>query len=254
MRIYPINMQPTGRQPSFTSLTRTVRDEHGRLKYRNTTNFFRNDLDWQNFADFVAEKYKMVNKVNVVCYACSDGSEPLSLLMLFKEKFPNGGKKFLPIVAKDIDKTVIESAKGDFINMDYHDERAINNYTAGRFRNYFVPPVRGFDVDPVLVKKQAILKEGISYATADITKDINSVPVNNTILFCKNFWPYLEDNKQRQQLVENIKNRLQRNCLVVIGNFDRVVDTHVMLSKAGFRRVMNLTNVYVPPLLTHLIR
>ena len=254
MRIYPVNYQTNRYQPAFQSVARTVRDEQGRLKYRNTTNFFRNDLDWQKFTDFITEKYKMTDKVNVVCYACSDGSEPLSLLMLMKEKFPDGGKKFLPITAKDIDNTVIEFAKGDFINMDFHDETAINKFTGGKFRKYFVPPVPGFDIDPVLVKKQPELCKNINYFVADITKDILTVPRDNTIVFCKNFWPYLADNQQRWKLVSNIKSRLRKNCLVVIGDYDRVSDTHQMFLKAGFRRVANLANVYAAALVRHLIR
>ena len=40
-------------KPGFTSNTRTVRNKSGQLLYRNTTNFFRSDLNWKEFGNFI---------------------------------------------------------------------------------------------------------------------------------------------------------------------------------------------------------
>ena len=103
MRI-AINPQSNIQNPLFTSNKRERGIKEDGTLNRNTTSFFRNDLIWGDFADLLIDKYKNENKVNVYCYACSDGSEPYSVAMLLISRLGlEGAKKFFPIIAVDKD-------------------------------------------------------------------------------------------------------------------------------------------------------
>ena len=230
--------------PSFGSNSRALYSKEGKLLYRTTTNFFRPDLDWERFGIFLREKYAHALKVNMLCYGCSDGSETLSILMMLKEFFGKDAKRFLPIVAKDIDKTVLYLAKSGSVEMDYHDHAAINRFTNNKFNDYFEQSNFVDIIDNIPVKLKAPLKKGIEYSYGNIMDDILSIPRKNTVLFCRNFWPYLKSPQERYKLALDLSSRLQDNCTLVIGSYDRIADVHFILSSAGFRRVKNLTNVY----------
>ena len=79
-------------------------------KHMNNTSFFRLYKIWEPTVKYLEERFKDVEKVNIYNLACSDGSEPLSLAMLIKSKFPYLAKKFLPIKAFDYDVNAIERA------------------------------------------------------------------------------------------------------------------------------------------------
>lgn len=245
MRINSITNTPYTYKPAFASNTRIVRGKDGRLLYRNTTNFFRDDLNWKEFAAFIREKYKNAEKVNVFSYACSDGSEPMSLVILLKEIFGQTSQKFLPVIAKDIDKTVIYFAKSDFVNMDYMDYEVINRYTGGKFDKYFVYPRGGIGFEyeyPVRVNPE--LNNQIKYSIADINVDTHNITDKNTILFCRNFWPYIKSTEERVNLLHKLTGKLKDNCLLVTGNYDDTVELGKILSEEGFTRVKGLPHVY----------
>ena len=89
--------------------------------HRNDTSFFRylkNAQDgnsknyWDSLVQYIGQKYANTPKVNVYNYACSDGSEPLSLLASLMTNFSeNFCKKFGIIQARDYDKEAIKNAK-----------------------------------------------------------------------------------------------------------------------------------------------
>ena len=244
MKINTITTSKLNYTPAFKSNNRTVRDKNGQFLYRNTTSFFREDLIWDKFVELIKEKYKNTDKVNIMCYACSDGSEPMSLAMLLRENFGEEAEKFFPIIAKDIDSTVIYTAKGDYVNMDYADFETINKYTGGNFEKYFKRPLGGIGIEyDYLIRMNPLFKKMINYSIADITKDVSNIPPENTIIFCRNFWPYIESAQERTQLVNNLAQQLKTNCTIVIGNFDDTVETHRLLRANGFRN-HKMTNVF----------
>ena len=109
------------RPPAFTSNFREVKKECGNILHRNTTNFFRQDLNWDDFTDCIIKKYKNQEKANVYCYACSDGSEPYSLAMMLIAKIGKEAQKFFPIIARDRDDFYLESAKAGKVLLTNYD-------------------------------------------------------------------------------------------------------------------------------------
>ena len=84
MRIAPISYS----SPSF-SANRVVysRKTHdNELKQVSCyTQFFRPDIKWDSFSSYLKERYHGVRMVNVINAACSDGSEPYSIIMALKK-------------------------------------------------------------------------------------------------------------------------------------------------------------------------
>ena len=111
MRILPIqnyNNKSISRnnKPAFQSWEREVfvksKDVFVKeLKHRNDTSFFRDGRFWSSLAYYMMYKYRDADKVGVYNYACSDGSEPYSLLMTLISIWGiENVKKYLPIKAK----------------------------------------------------------------------------------------------------------------------------------------------------------
>lgn len=225
--------------PNFNSNERVVRNKVGEILYRNTTNFFRSDLDWETLINHINEKYKNIDKVNIVCHACSDGSEPLSIAMLLEERLGEKAEKFFPIQAKDIDDIMIYTAKQGYAPMDLNDVEAINAMTNNKCDKYFKLPRYGVGLDTVNALINPKLTSKIEYSVADITNDIENLPQENIILFCRNMWPYIYDPGN---LILKIANHIKSNGTIVVGNYDKMSCIHNLLPRLGFKNIH--TNIY----------
>ncbi|MFQ8625418.1 MAG: CheR family methyltransferase [Candidatus Gastranaerophilaceae bacterium] len=107
---YPIN-QKHNIYPSFGTTARVgLLSNSVDYMYGTQSSMFRTDLDWMKFAQYLGTHFKDTKKVNVVCQACSDGSEPYTLaLALIHSLGTESAKKFFPINARDIDITNISN-------------------------------------------------------------------------------------------------------------------------------------------------
>ncbi len=78
---YPIH-QNHNIYPSFGSTTRVgLLSNSVDYIYSTQSSVFRTDLDWLKFVKYLGIHFKDAEKVNVVCQACSDGSEPYTLAL-----------------------------------------------------------------------------------------------------------------------------------------------------------------------------
>lgn len=234
MRITPINYN-FFITPSFKSNGIVTKNEKDEVVNRNTTFMFRNDIGpWDKFADYLIDKYKNTDKVNVCCYACSDGSEPVSLALILSEKCKDGAKKYFPIIAKDRDDNILKDAVSGELDIYQDDLEMINAFTDNKLLKYFhVIPKKNEDVYGRLKVKDNLRKE-IVYERTDFVDDIHKIPRENTVLMCRNFWPYLEDRYTQSRLIENLSHRLGENSVIVVGNFDNETDVPKELMRAGF--------------------
>ena len=85
------------------------------------TSMFRNDIQWEKFADFLHSKYKDVENVNIINGACSDGSEAYSLAISLINADKEKSKKFFPINAFDIDKQILDCGINGYIYLNYEE-------------------------------------------------------------------------------------------------------------------------------------
>lgn len=219
MKITPVN---NSNQQSFTSSLREVKDSTRKVVYKNVTGFFRADLNWDKFSTHLIENYKDQKKVNVYCYACSDGSEPYSLAMILIKKLgEKAAQKFFPIIAADIDEFMINKAKSGLIDVQMHEPLQITlsgidihkhiriGNTAKRMNgNYFY--------DGSVAEN---LKKNVIFRQADIVDDIDKIDAENSVVMFRNVWPYLKP-EQREKLIKKLDKNLGKTSMYVFGGFD----------------------------------
>jgi len=252
MRINSLNNYQYNNNPSFGLYIRTVKDtEANRVKNANFTLFFRDDLKWNKFIEYIDEKYKDTDKVNIYNYASSIGSEAYTMAMLLLENNGEKADKYFPIIAKDCDSHVIDIAQSGLISIHPEEEININNTTDKKFEKYFTIDrnVRfSYDKDKeteLNAKVNNILKNKVRFECADITQDYKSIKKDNSIVMCRNFWPYLEDNDTRRRLVKNLYNQLGNSSLLVIGAYDnKYFPINEELIDAGFKQVEGFQYIY----------
>ena len=184
----------------FKANERAVYDKNSNLKYRTTTDFFRNDTDWYELGNYISKKYENCDKVNIVCHACSNGMEPYSFLMQMLSYYPLMVPKCTQIIAKDIDKLNIGMAKkGEY-----------------------------------LISKETLRM--IDYNTKELAfVYVDTTPVYNSKNYYQNYINDLPDNNSRGQEKEyNIGDKISGSS--TIGNED--VYYHVAKAKAGLPTYM----------------
>lgn len=235
--------------PSFTSSSRDVCNEKGQLIHRNDTSLFRNDLgDWDKFADYIGNKFKNCDKVNIYSLSCSSGDEVYSLAMKLLKKYgEKGSEKFFPIKASDYDPKIINMAQQGYLPMFDGDEELINEQTGGKFDEYFeilpTPPQLFDDMGmeqyadyDFVVKVKDSLRNKIEFKVADATEQCKLVEPDNSIVMARNFWPYLKDESKRMTLADDLYRTLGKNSAVVVGKFDDTSGAFASknLNDAGF--------------------
>ena len=232
MQVLPIQLNNIKNiyNPSFRSYSRRIVDND--YPYYTTTEFFRPDLNWEDFVHYIDNEYKNADKVNIICHACSNGEEPYSLAMLLNHRFKNKADKYFPIIAKDLNIENISLArKGDYtLNSD--DVSAIRRY-AGRnkLRDYFY--ILGSDIIYTYARIKKPIKDKVIFNYADIRDDVENIPPKNTVLMCRNFWPYLS-SKDRKILAQRLYTQLDKSSMLVLGNFDMYGCAVDAIKKAGF--------------------
>ena len=258
MRI-AINPQINTNPPSFTSNGReTGKKEDGTLN-RNSTEFFRDDMDWENFPTLLSDKYKAEDKVNIYCYACSDGSEPFSIAMLLISRFgKEGARKFLPIIAVDNDDYYLEEARKGRVKISGCDAGVIADNTDGNYKNYINID---FDDDETIddlpccsAKVKNFIRDAVVFKQGDIRKDISKLHKKNTVLMFRNACEYM-DVKDRKDLAKKIKDNLGKNSMLIMGEVDKnsYVGMPKVLFEQGFVNVDSnddFRNSYIHPSFT----
>lgn len=225
MNIQPISSAKYSSNRNFGANARIVKDNTNKIVYRNCSRFFRNDLDWDKFSDILITKYSNAKKVNIYNYACSEGAEPFSLAMILIKKLgEKEAEKFFPIIASDIDSTILKNPIQGIIKPSEDDLKLIkknigNDYS--KFFTIFGPKQIDKELRLELYQGQVslALKKAVNFTQKDVTKDIDNINGDNNVVLCRNLWPYLS-KEQKFNLGKSISNHLGKNSMLVIGGFD----------------------------------
>ncbi|GEM_PF-2049532 len=265
MRVNSINNQQYT-NPAFGSFYRNVYlpTEGGltqKVLHRNNTWLFRPSTEyWSALTFFLIDKYKNVPKVNIYDYACSSGHEAYSIVMQFISKLGvQKAEKFFPVIAKDYDEFVINMAKTGKFDLDPSEHNLINRVTCGNADDFVkldhmheywndensqcIGSIGVYNATP-------LLKDRVNFSVANILDDYKNIKPDNSVVFARNFWPYLELGKQRE-LAENLYNHLGENSVLIIGDYERQrekrgEDTASEIERVGFRTI-HIPNVYMKP-------
>ena len=172
---------------AFRGSARDVFNKSGKYLYNTLTASFRPDFEWIKFAKKIEKYYKDVDKVNVFDYGCSTGEEAYTFVMSLLVTMGDNANKFFKVIAKDIDKDNIASAKTGKIalfNGEYEEiEKNTYPYT-NKFLNY--------DKNDKSIEFSSLIRNNVEFSQADILKDIDNLPEKNTILLCRHLMLYLE--------------------------------------------------------------
>lgn len=215
--------------PSFSSCSRDVNDSDGKFIHRNDTSMFRSDIGrWDSFVNYLDEKYKNIDKVNIYSLSSSAGDEVYSLAIKLLEKYgETNSQKFFPIKASDYDEKIIKMAQAGYLPMYEEDEEIVNENTNGKFNKYFekteeVPDfIKNMDIEfDFLVKVKPILRNKIQFSVANATEACQKVKPDNSFIMVRNFWPYLKDETTRIKLAQDLYKTLGENSAVMLGKFD----------------------------------
>lgn len=248
------------KKTNFTANYREVYDKVTRhTLYRNNSCFFRKDLVWDKFVDLLEKKYKNVDKVNIHCFACSDGSEPFSLAMMLIEKLGyKKAQKFFPIIASDMDSEILREPKKGIINISDIDLEHIEQNLGTNYKKYMTlsedavystklgAKVRTGIIDPIILSS-------VKFKNYVMQTRIVDVPKRNSVLMSRNVWPYFERPYQKDdslgfKMLEKASNQLGDNSLIVIGDFDNRITGDRLKAKGFFGTEVDwvYTKGYVP--------
>ena len=262
-------------QPSFGIWHRDVYKAGAKgieeLAYRNDTCFFRDAFFWEKLTNYFEQKFSKTNKVNVYCYGCSDGSEPYTFAMKVLARGEDFALKFLPIQARDIDGIAIcKALEGEYKldkNEIFHVEQSladgfvivdedvikIKKYKSSNLRDYFDYSEYSRDYlmpdGKLEVKAKDVLKKTVKFAMGDIFEDYKNINPVNSVVFARNFWPYVEDSKKCGKFFADLYKHLYNGSLFIIGQYDNSIfptqTTSVKeeLLKAGFKET-EVENVF----------
>ena len=137
---YQIKNSSESKNFSFTSLFRyiTYTDCNGRLRESQNTTGSRKDLDYDECAKLIKQRFSKFDKINIMPMNGSDGTETYllahSLLKTFGEKAAM--KKIFPITVTDVDPFIINNfGKNGVVALEPEDILAFGD----DFNKYFEP-------------------------------------------------------------------------------------------------------------------
>lgn len=214
---FNIQSPKTYRQnPSFGSISKDI-FESGKLVYKINTCFFREDLDW---AQIIEHIIKRKTPPKIYCYACSDGSEPYSIALALISKLGlDKAKKYFPIIARDINKEVISSAENRSIAVFESDFFKIEKHAKGLGKFFKKESGENWSTHRKC-KVQKALADCVEFKKGDILEDAKNMSFDNSVLFFRNIWPYLDKSK-KTSLLEQISHKFTPQSSLVVGDFDR---------------------------------
>lgn len=228
-----------------------ILDEKGKIFTRNNTRMFRDDLNWEDFGQYLKDKFKDFNKVNTYLYACSSGKEPYTLSILLQHIFKEEAQKFFPINAKDIDENLIQ--------------KNIHNQNNERIlETSYYPAKLALHLDDKQTKEYITLDEHkienltektinpVEFSCANILDDIENIDSENpSIIMCRNMWPYVNSSEYEDFAVK-LYDKLAKGSVIVIGSYDYKGEAGkkdsktfpASLLKAGFEAVDKRKNKF----------
>ena len=236
--------------PAFTSNVRMFKTKDG-LNMANVTCTFRKNLNWEDFAKFEIENFKNKDKVNIIQFASSDGSEAYTQIMSLLEKGGNKStKKFFPIIAYDIDDTIVNIARTGLLNLGDEDKLKIEK-NCNKFHKYFSKfntnlnfsfnIYNPLNISPSLdystYKVAPTLTNKVCFNIGDIFQIAPKIKDDsNTIILCRNMLSYFPKEKILN-VVKAFSQNLKTGSLIATGILEKNT-VNYFLREYGFEEIM----------------
>lgn len=207
------------------------------------TDVNRDDLDFKKATKIIHELYKDAPKVNFYCTACSDGSEAYTFDMHLRENEPYKGasEKFFQIIATDVDPTILRCANSKRLNMTKQNLESLKNDGID-YKKYFTEySDKMYIMNDHIDDKTSTytvndnIKNDIIFEQKSILQQASELNRYNPNIFCcRNVLPYVGDDAEQAHYIRKIGNKLGKNDLLIIGDFDRGLYNIRTLKNIGF--------------------
>ena len=205
----------------------------------NNTWLFRDDINWYNLAELEISHFQHKDKVNIIQFAASDGSEGYTQIMsLLENSKRKDVSKFFPIQSFDINEFIINKAQSGKISLGEKDIQHLLNNSIN-ISKYFERMPFSFNLsgrelealknNPYKIigirnkfKVSDILTSRISFKQGDMFKILQRIKDNsNTIILCRNILGYFyEEPNIIKNFVETLSKVMKQGSLFVIGKLD----------------------------------
>ena len=233
-----ITFNPAYNNLNFKSYQHAILDKSGAVINRGDTCFFRWDLDFIQLINYLEKKYAGCDSVNIIAHASSVGEEIYSFAAtLIKMLGKNRAMKYLPAHAYDIEQHHIDIAKRGEYRIKSFEKGSIDYYLGCYFNNYFDI----LNTDRVKVRPE--LQDLVKFSRSDILDDVKTMNFDNTVLFARNFWRYL-DEEDADKLAMNLAYRMNKSSTLIIGDFDKQFNVDRILNNYGFKESGIVENVF----------
>ncbi len=203
------------------------------------TYFFRGDFQWKAFVKYLERHFANADKVNIYNGACSDGTEPFTLVMAIAQNLKSKiAEKFFPIKAFDLNADLVNTAKTGKIPLlpqpytctDLLKLKIKNRFREGNFLSYVNEQGKG-----KFVQFNQKTRDKIDFKQANVFTQISEMNGENSAVLLRNMWMYLEDYEQ-EILALRLGNKLKKGSVVVLGEYDLIASKAVeALTKNGFK-------------------
>ena len=239
---------------SFKANRRTYEQDVNDVSMGCYTGLFRGDINWRRLGAYILSHFNNKDKVNLVMFASSDGSEAystiISLLEAAGDRKNQIVKKFFPVKAYDYDREILCAAKSGLINLEPDDRMAMQMYCED-YQDYFTDTdkslfIKNEEKSPSArnvktMKAKKVLTDNVRFARADMFLKVREIDDEdgNTILMCRNALGYFENDKI-EKFIKDVSNRLKTGSLFIVGVHDSVLfDVDSCLKENGFEKVMD---------------
>jgi chemotaxis methyl-accepting protein methylase len=171
-------------------------------------------------------------------------------MQMFSHQNSALAKKIPFVVAKDYDSEVISMAKTGKLPMQGYEFEKIQKYTGGNFDKFFnrnqCEEFVGKNSIDIPLKKEFFDK--IKFSVADVTEDCQNIEGKNSIVFIRNFLPYLKSKQVISKLASDLGEQLKSGSLVAVGNFDKKGLAHHRINLDEILDISGFTQTEVPNL------
>lgn len=185
----------------------------------NVSEFFRNPERWNTLVSKLAQS-QMVRRRRLKAWsaACSTGEEPYTLAMVLEEHFPGVDYH---ILATDIDKTVLQSARQGI----YRDAQ-LKGVPEGYRQKYFEASSSTWTVRKTLLSK-------VTYQEHNLLGD--DYPMALDLIICRNVLIYFTE-EAKQCVLKRLANSLREGGLLFVGSTEQFLrsETFGLVSVSPF--------------------
>lgn len=227
MKINKFNYSPIlYNKISFGTTGRYYKSENGD-EFGTNSWLFRDDIEWKTLARYEKNHFCNKNRVNIIQFASSDGSEAYTTIISLLENFPQkNAEKFFPIKAYDIDEEIVNAARSGYINTCLLD-RINLQVNSDDYSKYFTDTKEILNIkrdvklqNQKTLKASNILKNRVHFERADMYNILANLNDNSdTVLMCRNVLGYFE-NDRVEKFVKIVSNKLKQGSLFIIGEHD----------------------------------